>query len=183
MQYVPFLPKNIIILFLSLLSSLLSKERRKIKESVKKSGRILFGQPSICIRRRGESWEPIHQKRREREREEEACFSRAREDSFCRGRPKCWAVSRAAYSCESVSSVAAINMCSGGWAEQDRRMETIPRPMQKDEREKIRGPPGRGREGDSRVQGGTLVKRACLAAECASAENEGNSYCLVSGSR
>lgn len=74
-------------------------------------------------------------------------------------------------------------MCSGGWAEQDRRMETIPRPMQKDEREKIRGPPGRGREGDSRVQGGSLVKRACLAAECASAENEGNSYCLVSGSR
>lgn len=183
MQYVPFLPKNIIILFLSLLSSLLSKERRKIKESVKKSGRILFDQPSICIRRRGGSWEPIHQKRREREREEEACFSRAREDSFCRGRPKCWAVSRAAYSCESVSSVAAINMCSGGWAEQDRRMETIPRPMQKDEREKIRGPPGRGREGDSRVQGGSLVKRACLAAECASAENEGNSYCLVSGSR
>lgn len=121
--------------------------------------------------------------KREREREEEACFSRAREDSFCRGRPKCWAVSRAAYSCESVSSVAAINMCSGGWAEQDRRMETIPRPMQKDEREKIRGPPGRGREGDSRVQGGSLVKRACLAAECASAENEGNSYCLVSGSR
>lgn len=69
-------------------------------------------------------------------------------------------VSRAAYSCESVSSVAAINMCSGGWAEQDRRMETIPRPMQKDERgrEKIRGP-WRGREGDSRVQGleGSLV--------------------------
>lgn len=25
--------------------------------------------------------------------------------------------------------------------------------------------------------------RACLAAECASTENEGNSYCLVSGSR
>lgn len=54
-------------------------------------------------------------------------FSRPRGDSFCRGRPKCSAASRAAYSCESVSSVAAINMCSGGWAEQDRRMETIPR--------------------------------------------------------
>lgn len=79
MQYVPFLPKNIIILFLSLLSSLLSKERRKIKESVKKSGRILFGQPSICIRRRGESWEPIHQKRRERERERRKLVSRGRE--------------------------------------------------------------------------------------------------------
>lgn len=38
--------------------------RRKIKESVKKSGRILFGQPSICIPRRGGSWEPIHQKQR-----------------------------------------------------------------------------------------------------------------------
>lgn len=75
-------------------------------------------------------------------------------------------------------------MCSGGWAEQDRRMETIPRPMQKDERgrEKIRGP-WRGREGDNRVQGVGGEPRACLAAECASTENEGNSYCLVSGSR
>lgn len=44
-----------------------SKERRKIKESVKKSGRILFGQPSICIPRRGGPWEPIHQKQREEE--------------------------------------------------------------------------------------------------------------------
>lgn len=31
-----------------------------------------------------------------------------------------------AYSCESVSFAAAINMCKS-WAEQDRRMETIPR--------------------------------------------------------
>lgn len=64
------------------------------------------------------------------------------------------------------------------------------RPMQKDERgrEKIRGPPG-GEGGEGRGQPrargreGSFVKRACLAAECASAENEGNSYCLVSGSR
>lgn len=64
--------------------------------------------------------------------------------------------------------------------------------MQKDERARSRedsGPPRAGEGGEGRGQPrargreGSFVKRACLAAECASAENEGNSYCLVSGSR
>lgn len=78
MQYVPFLPKNIIILFLSLLSSLLSKERRKIKESVKKSGRILFDQPSICIREEVSRGSP-YIRSEEKERERRKLVSRGRE--------------------------------------------------------------------------------------------------------
>lgn len=78
MQYVPFLPKNIIILFLSLLSSLLSKERRKIKESVKKSGRILFDQPSICIREEVGRGSP-YIRSEEKERERRKLVSRGRE--------------------------------------------------------------------------------------------------------
>lgn len=78
----------------------------------KKSGGILFGQPSICTERRGGRpwWEPIHQMRRE---EKQQVGPAGAEDSFCRGHRRNVApfLARRSYSCESVSSVAAINMC------------------------------------------------------------------------
>lgn len=82
-------------------------------------------------------------------------------------------------------------------------METIPRaqrerrrrrePREPDRRQKTRGESKEKQEerderrfskpGAIRARPALLMKRAYLAAECVLAENEGNSYCLVSGGR
>lgn len=88
--------------------------------------------------------------------------------------------------------------------QQDRRMETIPRaqrerrrhrePRGPDRRQKTRGERDKEKQeerdgkrfskpGAIRARPALLMKRAYLAAECVLAENEGNSYCLVSGGR
>ena len=140
---------------------------------------------------------------------------------------------RSAYSCESVSSAAAINTCrSRGRTGQTngndsagsrsrckrtggrlaRRGEELSGPRGKREKraaDSVRGLAAEEEEEEEEEEarsfysrlavattrggrreratiarvGALLVKRAYLTAECASTENEGNSYCLVSGSR
>lgn len=76
--------------------------------------------------------------------------------------------------------------------QQDRRMETVPRRERtkgtRDGRQKVEAKGGVkaghfSNPGATRAHPRLLVKRAYLVAECASAENEGNSYCLVNGGR